>query len=89
VYNTKRNKGRFPYSDTLKIRLNQSWPEILFCCKQLIEVKKYDGISRELLRHEYTMISKKLGRAATMRELTDQTKFSLDIYRQYFSTIKN
>jgi hypothetical protein len=23
-----------------------------------------------------------------MRELTDQTKFSLDIYRQYFSTIK-
>ncbi|MEK4678224.1 hypothetical protein [Bacillus sp. FSL K6-2944] len=88
VYNTKRNKSRFPYSDTLKVRLNQSWPEILFCCKQLIEVKKYDDISRELLRHEYTMISKKLGRAATMRELTEQTEFSLDVYRQYFSTIK-
>ncbi|PGZ17592.1 hypothetical protein COE43_12550 [Bacillus cereus] len=88
VYNSKRNKVRFPYSDTLKIRLNQSWPEILLCCNQLREVKKYDEISKELLKEEYKMISKKIGRAATIRELTDQTVFSFDIYRQYFSTIK-
>ncbi|MDM5460175.1 hypothetical protein [Bacillus cereus] len=88
IYNSKRNKKRYPYSDTLKIRLNQSWPEILLCCKQLIEVKKYDEISKEVLRNEYKMISKKLGRAATIPELTDQTAFSFDIYRQYFSTMK-
>ncbi|EJR97986.1 MULTISPECIES: hypothetical protein [Bacillus] len=88
IYNSKRNKSRFPYSDTLKIRLNQSWPEILLCCNQLSEVKKYDEISKELLKDEYKMISKKLGRAATIRELTDWTVFSFDIYRQYFSTMK-
>ncbi|WP_243521884.1 hypothetical protein [Bacillus pseudomycoides] len=88
IYNSKRNKSHFPYSDTLKIRLNQSWPEILLCCNQLSEVKKYDEISKELLKDEYKMISKKLGRAATIRELTDRTIFSLDIYRQHFSTIK-
>ncbi|MEN8648583.1 hypothetical protein ABFE25_28960 [Bacillus toyonensis] len=88
IYNSKRNKKRYPYSDTLKLKLNQSWPEILFCCKQLIEVKKYDEISKEVLIDEYKMISKKLGRAATICELTDQTVFSYDIYRQYFSTIK-
>ncbi|PGU51823.1 hypothetical protein [Bacillus cereus] len=88
IYNSKRNKKRYPYSDTLKIRLNQSWPEILFCCKQLIEVKKYNEISKEVLKNEYKMISKKIGHAATICELTDRTVFSYDIYRQYFSTIK-
>ncbi|MGD6840590.1 hypothetical protein ACQCVL_29675 [Bacillus thuringiensis] len=88
IYNSKRNKKRYPYSDTLKLRLNQSWPEILFCCKQLIEVKRYNEISKEALKKEYKMISKKLGHAATIRELTDQTVFSVDIYRQYFSTVQ-
>ena len=89
MYNRKRNKNRFPYSDTLKVRLKQSWPEILFCCKQLIAVKKYDGVSKEVLIHEYKIISKTVGRVATIRELTDQTVFSLDVYRQHFSTMKN
>lgn len=89
IYDNKRNKNRYPYSDTLKKRLNQSWQEILFHCNQLSEVKKYDETSRELLKDEYKMICKKLGHVATMQDIKNHTIYSFDIYRQYFSTMKN
>ncbi|MGY1423440.1 hypothetical protein [Bacillus cereus] len=69
VYNRNRNKNRFPYSDTLKIRLKQSWSETLFCYKQLIAVKKYDEVSKEVLIHEYKGGKKPIELSTCKKEL--------------------
>ena len=88
VYKEKRDKTRFPYPAILTKHLDMSWAEITMLCGRKEPVMFVaDNVSDEDLINEYKALSKELGTPATIRELTSNTIYTYEIYRQHFGTI--
>lgn len=90
IYDEKRNKKVFPHSRTLTQYLDMSWIEITKKCGR-IDVPEYirDNVSDNELIHEYKVLSKQLGKPATVKELKSATAYSFEVYRQHFGTMED
>jgi hypothetical protein len=87
-YIEKRNKKLFPYPRVLTKYLNMTWIEITIACGRNSE-SFFDGhdVTNNDLIQEYKLLSKKLGRPATVNELKEATNYTFEIYRQRFGTM--